>query len=60
MNTQQKPQLSSKAIVYVPLCQGNHIAAAVFDWVLTYTEIETRLRYHEPFYVCGICRWPPR
>lgn len=57
METQKDPQLCTKAIVYVPLCQGNHIAAALFDWVLTYTEIERRLRYHEPFYVyvetCG-------
>lgn len=50
MATMKKPLLKSRAIVYVPLCQGNHVAAALFDWVLTYTEIESRLRYLEPFY----------
>ncbi len=51
MEEKKSPQLRTKAIVYVPLCQSNHIAAAIFEWVATYTEIETRLRYHEPFYV---------
>jgi len=47
----ERPQLCTKAIVYVPLFQGNHIAAAIFEWVFTYTEIETRLWYREPFYI---------
>ena len=51
MAAKTKPQLKSRALVYVPLCQGNHVAAALLDWVLTFSEIEVRLRYKEPFYV---------
>jgi len=48
MVTNTKLQLKSRALVYVPLCRGNHIAAALFDWVLTFSEIEVRLRYKDP------------
>lgn len=51
MNVHKKPQLKGRAVAYLSLCQGNHVAAAIFDWVLTYSEIEYRLRYREPFYV---------
>jgi hypothetical protein len=51
MRIPNQPRLGTKAVVYVQLCRGSHIAAALFDWILTYTEIDERLRYHEPFYV---------
>lgn len=45
MGVPNKPQLRTKAVVYVQLCQGNHVAAAIFDWVLTYTEVATQFLF---------------
>lgn len=51
MASRMKPRLKSRALVYVPLCQGNHVAAALLDWIVAFSKIENSVQYKEPFYV---------
>ena len=44
-------RLKTKALLLVPLCDGNQIAAAILDWVLTYSLIYDRVNDVEPYQV---------
>lgn len=43
------PLLKTKALLLVPFCEGNQIAAAILDWVLTYTLLYERLKDTEAY-----------
>jgi 5-methylcytosine-specific restriction endonuclease McrA len=49
MTEKSLPKLNTRAVLFVPICEGNHIAAAILEWIYIYSDLCERTRGVEPF-----------
>jgi hypothetical protein len=52
MTEKSLPKLNTRAVLFVPICEGNHIAAAILEWIYIYSDLcERTIGVVEPFEV---------